>query len=218
MEPFQPDSHRSQDAATRIISELKVIQPDAETTFIQKDLTRLKHIDEVCNEIKTKETKLNLLLMTQGTMSLKGRDGRLLPLSLFISNHNEEPYMDEVMSAETSKGLDRKLTNKLPLPPPLHPTAPPTPPMRLPAALPRSLRARPRRRYRSRPQTISTSSTTSPSEKPAGHAVAINDRLRFRRADRESPGRFLRARVPRRASRPGFFEEAGFGMKAALQV
>lgn len=76
---------RSQDAADRIISELRTIQPDAETTFIRKDLTLLKNVDEVCDEIKAKEKRLNLLFMSQGTMSLKGRD-------------------------ETSEGLDRKLT------------------------------------------------------------------------------------------------------------
>ena len=70
--------NRSKDAADRITSELKTIQPDAETAFIQKDLTLLKNVDEVCNEIKAKETKLNLLFMTQATMSLKGRNGRLL--------------------------------------------------------------------------------------------------------------------------------------------
>lgn len=76
---------RSQDAAGRIISELKTIQPDAETTFIRKDLTLLKNVDEVCDEIKAREANLNLLFMSQGTMSLKGRD-------------------------ETSEGLDKKLT------------------------------------------------------------------------------------------------------------
>lgn len=44
-------------------------------SFIKKDLTLLKNVDEVCDEIKSKETKLNLLCMTQGIMSLKGRDG-----------------------------------------------------------------------------------------------------------------------------------------------
>ena len=70
--------YRNKDAAERITSELKTMQPDAETAFIQKDLTLLKNVDEVCNEIKAKETKLNLLFMSQGTLSMKGRDGSLL--------------------------------------------------------------------------------------------------------------------------------------------
>ena len=71
------------------MSELKTIQPDAESTFIRKDLTLLKNVDEVCDEIKAKETKLNVLFMSQGTLSLKGRDGMLL--SLLLSDYAGEP-------------------------------------------------------------------------------------------------------------------------------
>lgn len=66
---------RNEEAANRIISELKSTQPDGELTFIKKDLSLLQSVDEVCEEIKTKEKKLNVLFMSQGTMSLKGRDG-----------------------------------------------------------------------------------------------------------------------------------------------
>jgi NAD(P)-dependent dehydrogenase (short-subunit alcohol dehydrogenase family) len=66
---------RNEEAANRIISELKSFQPDGELTFIKKDLTLLQSVDEVCEEVKAKEKKLNLLFMSQGTMSLKGRDG-----------------------------------------------------------------------------------------------------------------------------------------------
>ena len=54
------------------------MQPDAEAAFIQKDLTLLENVDQVCNEIKAKETKLNLLFMSQATLSMRGRDGMLL--------------------------------------------------------------------------------------------------------------------------------------------
>lgn len=67
---------RNEEVAQRIISELKEIQPDGELTFIKKDLSLLKNVDEVCDEIKSKEDKMNLLFMTQGTLSLKGRNGK----------------------------------------------------------------------------------------------------------------------------------------------
>lgn len=73
---------RSQDAADRIFSELKTIQPETEANFIRKDLTLIKNVDEVCEEIKAKESKLNLLFMTPGTLSLKGRDGEGLIFNL----------------------------------------------------------------------------------------------------------------------------------------
>lgn len=69
--------NRSEESANRIISELRAIQPDGQLTFIKKDLTLLKNVDEVCEEIKEKEKKLNLLFMTQGIASMKGRDGNL---------------------------------------------------------------------------------------------------------------------------------------------
>ena len=72
------------------MSELKNIQPEAETTFIKKDLTLLKNVDEVCEEIKAKEKKLNLLFMTQGTMSMKGRDG-CSPLSILNTIRKSAP-------------------------------------------------------------------------------------------------------------------------------
>lgn len=65
----------SQDAADRIISEVEAMQPEVQMNLIRKDLTLLKNLDEVCNEMKAKETKLNLLFMTQGTLS-NGRDGK----------------------------------------------------------------------------------------------------------------------------------------------
>ena len=69
-------SRRNELAADKIISEIKHIQPDAEATFIKKDLTLLKNVDEVCEEVKAKEKKINLLFMTQGKYSsLKGREG-----------------------------------------------------------------------------------------------------------------------------------------------
>ncbi|CAF9932948.1 MAG: hypothetical protein HETSPECPRED_008497 [Heterodermia speciosa] len=76
---------RNQDAADRIISELKTSQSEGTATFIRQDLTLLKNVDLVCDEIKRRETKLNVLFMTAGLSSMRGRD-------------------------ETSEGLDRKMT------------------------------------------------------------------------------------------------------------
>ena len=71
----RPNLVRNQDAADRIISELKTIQPEGTASFIKQDLTLLKNVDLVCDEIKRKETKLNILFMTAGISSMKGRDG-----------------------------------------------------------------------------------------------------------------------------------------------
>lgn len=70
--------HRSQQAADRIISELKSIAPEAEVNYIRKDVSLLKNVDEVCSEITAKEIKLNLLFMTCAVLSMKGRNGNVL--------------------------------------------------------------------------------------------------------------------------------------------
>ena len=68
------------------MAELRALQPEGKLSFIRKDLTLLKNVDEVCDEIRAKESKLNLLFMTQGVGSLKGRDGNIyIYISYFIS-------------------------------------------------------------------------------------------------------------------------------------
>ncbi|KAF9242224.1 hypothetical protein DTO012A7_8856 [Penicillium roqueforti] len=74
---------RSQSAADDAIASMKTINPSAQPTFLQTDISLLKNVDSVCDEIAAKENKLNLLFMTPGYMTLKGRD-------------------------ETAEGLDRK--------------------------------------------------------------------------------------------------------------
>lgn len=69
--------------ASKIVEELRAINSSSQVSFIQKDLSLLKNVDQACNEIKAKEKNVNLLFMTCGYLTLKGRD-------------------------ETAEGLDRK--------------------------------------------------------------------------------------------------------------
>ncbi|KAF2000179.1 hypothetical protein P154DRAFT_522688 [Amniculicola lignicola CBS 123094] len=75
---------RSQPAATRILSELKVLNPAGEYTFIQGDISLLKKVDEVCEEIKSKEKSINILVLSQGTlvMGVDTAEGIHLPAAL----------------------------------------------------------------------------------------------------------------------------------------
>lgn len=63
---------RSREAADRIVSECKAVNPDGEFIFLQADASLIKNIDRVCDEIKAKEEKIDLLVMSQGTLSLTG--------------------------------------------------------------------------------------------------------------------------------------------------
>ncbi|KAF2823258.1 NAD(P)-binding protein [Ophiobolus disseminans] len=74
---------RNQTEASKIIDELKAINSSTQVSFIQKDVSLLKNVDEACQEIKSKEKQVNLLFMTCGYFVFTGRD-------------------------ETSEGLDKK--------------------------------------------------------------------------------------------------------------
>ncbi|KAL0565211.1 hypothetical protein V5O48_016815 [Marasmius crinis-equi] len=60
---------RSQEAADRIVDECKKLNPEGEYLFIKSDVSLLRNIDVVCQEIRDKERCINLLFMTQGTFN-----------------------------------------------------------------------------------------------------------------------------------------------------
>lgn len=43
--------------------------------FIKTDTSLLKNVDVACKEIATMESKINVLFMSAGYLTLKGRDG-----------------------------------------------------------------------------------------------------------------------------------------------
>jgi len=74
---------RNQAEASKITQELQAINSSSKVSFIQKDVSLLKNVDEACQEIKSKEKAVNLLFMTCGYFVFTGR-------------------------AETTEGLDKK--------------------------------------------------------------------------------------------------------------
>ncbi|KAH6877741.1 hypothetical protein BKA58DRAFT_81412 [Alternaria rosae] len=75
---------RNATEAGKIMDELNSINSSSQISFIQKDISLLKNVDQACNEIKGKEKQVNMLFMTCGYLTMKGRD-------------------------ETAEGLDRKM-------------------------------------------------------------------------------------------------------------
>lgn len=63
---------RSQTAADRISAELNGLNPEGQYTFIKADVSSMKAVDDVCNQIKAKEQSINLLFVSQGTVSGEG--------------------------------------------------------------------------------------------------------------------------------------------------
>jgi NAD(P)-dependent dehydrogenase (short-subunit alcohol dehydrogenase family) len=61
---------RSHAAAERIVAECKTLNPGGEYIFVQADVSLIRVVDTVCDEIRAKEDILNLLFMSQGVMSM----------------------------------------------------------------------------------------------------------------------------------------------------
>jgi short-subunit dehydrogenase len=59
---------RSQQAGDRIAAECKELNSEGEFTFIQADVSLIRTVDEVCHDIKAKETAINLLFLSMGTL------------------------------------------------------------------------------------------------------------------------------------------------------
>lgn len=59
---------RSQEAGNRIKDECRELNADGEYIFIAADVSLIKKVDEVCSQIKAKETAISLLFQSQGTL------------------------------------------------------------------------------------------------------------------------------------------------------
>ncbi|KAF2275052.1 short-chain dehydrogenase/reductase [Westerdykella ornata] len=76
---------RNATEAARIIPEFHSLNPSSKVEFIKSDVSLLRNADDVCRQIAQKEKKVNLLFMTMGYFTTKGKRD------------------------ETEEGLDRKL-------------------------------------------------------------------------------------------------------------
>ena len=66
---------RDQARASQMIEELRQTKPDSQVNFIQSDVSLLRNVDKACHAIQQKEDKLNLLFLSCGIGTSKGRDG-----------------------------------------------------------------------------------------------------------------------------------------------
>ncbi|OJJ42452.1 hypothetical protein ASPZODRAFT_170125 [Penicilliopsis zonata CBS 506.65] len=79
---------RSQEAADRIIAECQQTNPAGCFTFLPGDVSLLATVDEVCREIREKESAINLLVETQGTMAYSRITAEGLPLAFATATHS----------------------------------------------------------------------------------------------------------------------------------
>ncbi|KAJ4409202.1 hypothetical protein N0V82_009517 [Gnomoniopsis sp. IMI 355080] len=61
---------RSQEACERIDIDLKDLNAGGEYIFMRSDVSLLRNVDDICEQIKSKEPFINVLFMSQGTLNL----------------------------------------------------------------------------------------------------------------------------------------------------
>ncbi len=67
---------RNEAAAEAIIARCRQSSPGSTFTFLQQDLRLLADVDRVCTRIAASEDRLDLLFMTTGYLSVRGRNGK----------------------------------------------------------------------------------------------------------------------------------------------
>lgn len=59
---------RSEEAGNRIAAECKALNPGGTFTFLKRETSLMRAVDETCNEIASKEHTVNLLFLSVGTL------------------------------------------------------------------------------------------------------------------------------------------------------
>lgn len=83
-QPVSDCGDRDEDRAHGLIATLNEINPEGTAIFLRKDISLLRNVDELCEVLKRRESKIHCLFLTAGYMTLRGR-------------------------TETEEGIDRKM-------------------------------------------------------------------------------------------------------------
>jgi len=113
---------RSKTAAKPIIRDLEKLNPEAIVNFIESEISLIKNVDAVCEEIKTQEKQLDLLFMSPGRLSFsrnENSEGIDIPQALryysrlrFVNNllpllnKSQVPRVVSVLAGGKEEALD----------------------------------------------------------------------------------------------------------------
>ncbi|CAG9988150.1 unnamed protein product [Clonostachys byssicola] len=88
---------RSQESADRIIQECSRVSSGSTFQFIQADVSALRGVDSVCDKIKNKETAINLLFLSQGSMGFNKKSPDGLPLAASLATHSRTRFIANLL-------------------------------------------------------------------------------------------------------------------------
>ena len=117
---------RSQDAGDRITAECKALNPEGEYIFVKADVSLIRVVDEVCEEIKAKEKAVNILFLSAGLpiMDRRGIDDQVFPLATQAENSILTISDRNIRASPLADRLEFLFA------PPLHHQSPPASPAR----------------------------------------------------------------------------------------
>ncbi|KIW04699.1 uncharacterized protein PV09_04433 [Verruconis gallopava] len=84
---------RSAEAGARIKAEVDKRNPEGSCLFIKSDVSLIKNVDDVCREIKGKESSINLLFQSQGTLDFKAATSEGLKTALALMFYSRIRFM-----------------------------------------------------------------------------------------------------------------------------
>ncbi|KAK5134188.1 hypothetical protein LTR08_006848 [Meristemomyces frigidus] len=102
---------RSQESADRITKECLALNPEGEFIFIKSDISLIKNVDVVCQEIKARENVIDLLVLSQGTLSPNGITSENLRTAIALTHYSRTRFTLNVLPLlRRSAALRRVLT------------------------------------------------------------------------------------------------------------
>ncbi|KAI4852804.1 hypothetical protein E4T44_01247 [Aureobasidium sp. EXF-8845] len=88
---------RSEEAASRIITECKSLNPDGKFTFISKDTSLIRNVDEICETIEQNENSVNLLFLTIATLQTGKTTDEGLHYPAALAVHARNRFISNLM-------------------------------------------------------------------------------------------------------------------------
>ncbi|KAI9710179.1 MAG: hypothetical protein M1828_002212 [Chrysothrix sp. TS-e1954] len=102
---------RSQEAADATTRECQALCPEGKFIFIKADVALLRNVDEVCQEIKSKENAINLLFLTQGTLNFSRETDEGLKYVLALTHFSRARFIISLLPLlQQGTGLRRVIS------------------------------------------------------------------------------------------------------------
>ncbi|KAJ3041374.1 hypothetical protein HDV00_009515 [Rhizophlyctis rosea] len=100
---------RSQEAADRIIAECKELNPEAEVVFLKADVSLIKNVDVVCEEIKKREKWINFLVLSTGTFAFQEKTLENLRLFIALAHYTRARFIHNLLPLLTNAASIRRV-------------------------------------------------------------------------------------------------------------